>query len=57
VRGHGSRGENDKHAGEAHDPAVAGDAFGADRRMVVAVGVDPDRGTRWGLGGTSGAER
>jgi DNA primase len=57
VRDPHPRGQNRGHAGDTRDPAVDADADSAHNRTVVAVGVDPDRGTGGGRGGTVGRAR
>jgi hypothetical protein len=48
VRDPAPRGENGAHAAGSDDLAVDADADSAHNRTVVAVGVDPDRGTSAG---------
>jgi DNA primase len=57
VRDPHPRGQNRGHAGETDHPAVDADAYSAKCRTVVAVGVDPDRETSGGRGGTVGRAR
>jgi hypothetical protein len=57
VRDPDPRGQNGTHAGGTPDPAIDANAYSANSRTVVAVGVDPDRGTPGGHGGTFGGAR
>jgi hypothetical protein len=57
VRDPDPRGQNGTYASETDHFAVDADAVTSDDDRVVAVGVDPDRGTRGVQGGTFGGAR
>ena len=57
VRDPDPRGQNGTYAGATDHFAVDADALGANGQTAVAVGVDPDRGTRGGQGETFGGAR